>query len=69
MPVFDQIIAVGTRRFPAAIVHLLAQGEIPIPEEGKTIPIAVIDKVLQGRSVEARVNAKSLLRACGLIEK
>lgn len=69
MPVFDQMVAVGSRQFPRQIIKLLAQAEIAFPAEGDVIPIHIIDKALEGRTFDQRVRAKEILRAYGLIAK
>jgi hypothetical protein len=75
--IFDRLSSVSTpgssitagerRQLAPAIRTFLAQVGIPEPAAGETIPMATLDKAMQGAPIDRRMCAKGALARAGLI--
>lgn len=69
--VFDWIRATVSEqatKVPARIDVLFAKAGVAVPRDGRRIPIGQVDVVLNGLSIETRLEIKSQLRALALID-
>ena len=53
---------------PPAVSRLLRQLKLAVPPKNQTMPMAILNAALDGRSIEDRLQIKSLLRINSIVK-